>query len=113
MNFKITFTLLYSLHLIATALINCIQAQELKMNALGFCTTMAVIIIAGAVVYQLGKRCVGTIVISVATALVLGFYVFSFLSAPDKDANWRIGAIILSSIAELMVCLFPRAVARD
>ena len=40
-------------------------------------------------------------------ALVMGFYVYSFVNDPSVDATFRVGLIILSSIGVQLVLFFP------
>jgi len=109
MNPRILLTLLYSLHLIATGLLRGIEAQAYKPNSLWFCIVTGLLIITGAALWQKGRACIGKAITSVVTVLVLSFYFYSFVSSPDKDATLRVGAIILTSIAQMLVVFFPKA----
>lgn len=107
MNYRVLLTLIYSLHLIGTGLLRSIEAQAYKPNSLWFCLVTGLLIIAGAALLQKGSRWVGLTLCGAITLLVLGFYLYSFISNPEKDANLRIGSVILSSIAALLVLFFP------
>ena len=104
-------TLLFSLHLLATGLLRSIEAQGYKPNSLWFCFISALLIILGAALIQKNFRFIGKLLCGAITLLVFVFYLYSFISAPEKDANLRVGAIILTSFAQLIILFFPKGKA--
>ena len=102
-------TIAYGLHVIWTGLLRNIEAQAYKPNALWFCLVMGLVAIAAGYLLRLGKTRAGTATAAGSVAFVLGFYVYSFVSDPAADATVRVGAMILSSIAEVVVLSLPAA----
>lgn len=100
-------TILYGLLIIWTGLQRGIEAQAYKPNALWFCLAMGAVAITAGFLYRLEKRTAATITALAAVAIVFGFYFTCFISQPEKDATYRVGAIILASVAELVVVLLP------
>ena len=103
------FTILYGLLTIWTGLWRGIEARAYKPNSLWFCLVMGTVAIAAGFLFRLGKDLAGKIAALVAVAFVLGFYFHSFIAQPEKDATFRVGVIILASIAELVVLFLPAA----
>ena len=108
MNRRWLATILYGLLTIWTGLWRGIEAQAYKPNALWFGLVMGVTAIAAGFLYRMNKHLAGTITALVATVLVLGFYFTTFISQPEKDATYRVGIIIVASVAELVVILLPK-----
>ena len=84
-----------------------IDAAAYKPNALWFCLVLGLVSIGAAFCYRLGKDRVATIAASFAAIVVFIFYFREFITSPEKEANFRVGLIILSSIAQLVVVSFP------
>lgn len=105
--------ILYGLLTIWTGLLRGIEAKAFKPNALFFCLVMGLVAIAGGYVLRLGKRLAGTIVVFIPTAIVLAFYMYSFIAKPEGDATVRVGIIITASIAMLAFLFLPRAPQKD
>lgn len=105
-------TLLFGLFVIWTGLLRSIEAQEFKPNAFYFCLTMGLIAIGAAFLYRLDRSLFATLVGVAAGAMVLGFYVYCFIKQPDKDANVRVGLVIVAGFAQLALLLLPKGAAR-
>jgi len=101
----------YSLHLFWTGLWASISAQAFKQNAFWFCLVLGLCCLAGSFIYQKGQEKLGRCLVAPAAGLVLGFYAYSFVSDPAADATFRVGLIILRSIAVQLV-LFDRSAKR-
>ena len=100
-------TILYGLLTIWTGLHRGIEAKAYKPNALWFCLVMGAVAIAAGFLYRLEKRVAAAFMATVAVAVVLSFYLTCFITEPAKDATFRVGIIILASIAQLVVVLLP------
>jgi len=101
-------TIVFGLFVIWTGILRSIEAQAFKPNAFFFCLTMGLIAIAAAYCYRFGWSKVGTCVAVAAGAMVLGFYVYCLIKQPEKDANIRVGLVIVASFAQLALILLPR-----
>lgn len=97
----------YALHLFWTGLWASIAAQALKLNAFWFCLLLGTVCLIGGLMYRLEKIRLTSLLVAPAAALVMGFYVYSFLNDPGVDATFRVGLIILSSIGVQLVFFFP------
>lgn len=102
------FTVLYALHIIWTGLWRSIEAQAFKPNAFFFCLTMALLALVGAFFFKTGRGKIGTIVAVSVSAIVLIFYLYSFVTNAEQDASFRVALIITSSIAALVILLSPQ-----
>ena len=100
-------TILYGLHIIWTGLLRNIEAAAYKPNALWFCLVMGLIAIAAGFLFRKGLNRTATIVGLLATAVIFCFYFREFICEPETEATYRVGSIILSSIAEFVVLLLP------
>lgn len=107
MMYKSLLTLTYGLLVIWTGLWRGIEAQAYKPNALWFCLAMGIVAIVAGFLYRLKRNRAAAITALVAVVVVLGYYFHVFIVQPDKDATYRVGLVILASIAELIVVLFP------
>ena len=107
MSYRYLFTIIYGLHIIWTGLWRNIEARAYKPNALWFCLVMGIIVIGAGFLYRKGIDRIARIVALLAVTLVFGFYFFSFVSKPQNDATFRVGLIILTSIAQYVVILLP------
>lgn len=101
-------TIFFGLHLVWTGLQASIDAGQYKPNALWFCLVTGLLVMGGAFLLRTGKLTAGRWVAGPVVALVFGFYLFCFITAPE-DANLRVGLIILASLAEAVVLFLPAA----
>ena len=100
-------TIVFGLFVVWTGLLRSVEAQEFKPNAFYFCLTMGLIAIAAGFVYRLDRRRIGTCIAVAAGVMVLGYYVFSFIKQPEKDANIRVALVIVAALAQLSLILLP------
>lgn len=100
-------TIVYGHLIIATGLLRGIEARAYKPNALWFCTVMGVLAITSGFLYRLKRTRAGAVLALVVCGVVLSFYSYCFVSQPEKDASFRVGAIILASVAQVVVILLP------
>jgi hypothetical protein len=108
MSHRWLFTVLYGLHIIWTGLWRSVEAQTFKPNAFWFCLTMGMVALVGAFLYRIQMPRIATVVAAGVTLITLTFYLYSFITNSEQDASFRVALIILTSIAELVVILFPR-----
>ena len=101
-------TICFGLFVVWTGLLRSIEVQQFKPNAFYFCLTMGLIAIAAGFIYRLNKPKIATTVGAVAGALVLGFYLYCFVVQPEKDANVRVGLVIVAALAQLALILLPQ-----
>lgn len=104
---KCFFTLFYGLLIIWTGLLRGIEAKAYKPNALWFCMFMGFLAIFAGFLYRLEKRLLASVLGIITLSIVFSFYLKSFMTNPQEDATYRVGLIILASIAELVVILLP------
>jgi hypothetical protein len=109
MSHRCLLTVLYALHLFWTGLWRSIEAHAFKPNAFYFCLTFALIALAGAYLYRIGKDKAATAVTGVTVLIVLAFYIYCFVTNAAEDASFRVALIIITSVAELVVISFPPA----
>ncbi len=109
MTHRATIAVLFGLHVIWTGLWRNIQAAAYKPNALWFCLVLGSIAIAGAFLDRKGHGRKGVPAVLFAAFVVLAFYFREFVTKPESEANFRVGLVILSSIAMIVVALFPEA----
>jgi hypothetical protein len=107
---KCLFTILYGLLTIWTGLHRGIEAKAYTPGALWFCFVMGAVAIAAGFLYRLGKKLAAAITALIPVAFVLGFYLYRFIGQPEDNATYRVGIIILASVAELVVVLIPKTV---
>ncbi len=110
---KWLFTILYGLVVIGVGLLRGIEAKAYKPNALWFCMVTGTVAIAAGFLYRLEKRGAAAATALIAVAFVLGYYFHCFIGQPEKDATYRVGAVILASIAQLVVVLLPPEPKRE
>jgi peptidoglycan/LPS O-acetylase OafA/YrhL len=101
------FTLLFGLHLIWTGLWRSIQAAAYKPNSLWFCLIIGLVAIVAGFLYRKRLERAASITAFCAAAIIFTFYFREFITQPEKDATFRVGLIILSSIAQLVVIFLP------
>ena len=100
-------TFLFGLLTIWTGLWRGIEAQAYKPNALWFCLVMGLTSIAGSFLLRAGRRRAGTITALVPAAIVLAVYFREFTLAPEENATFRVGIVLLASIAQIALLLLP------
>ena len=108
MNHRDIFTILFGLHVIWTGLWRNIQAAAYKPNALWFCLTLGLVAIVAGFLYRKRQERAASITAFCAVAVVLGFYFREFVTHAEQEANFRVGLIILSSIAQLVIIFLPQ-----
>lgn len=108
MKFRDILTILYGLHIIWTGLLRNIEAAAYKPNALWFCLAMGLIAIAAGFLFRNGLQRAATACALFAAGVIFCFYFREFICEPENEANYRVGSIILSSIAEIVVVLLPK-----
>ncbi len=108
MDYRWLLTIVYGLFVVWTGLLRSIQAQTFKPNSFWFCLVTGLLAIAAGYFLRIKKIWVGTIVGLVAVVPVVSFYVNCFITQPDKDATYRVGLVIVASIAEICVLTIPR-----
>jgi len=97
----------FGLFVIWTGLLRSIEAQEFKPNAFFFCGCMGLSAIAAGYLLRLEQTKIGIGLGVVVAAIVLAFYLKCFITAPEKDANIRIGLVIVASIGALCALTMP------
>jgi peptidoglycan/LPS O-acetylase OafA/YrhL len=101
-------TILYGLLVIWTGLLRTIEAQQFKPNAFWFCLVTGSAAIAAGYLLRADRRWFGTTLGIVAAGVVVSFYLYCFVTEPEKDANYRIAVAIIASLGELCVLTVPR-----
>jgi len=101
-------TLLFGLFVIWTGLLRSIEALAFKPNAFYFCLTMGLVAILAAFVYRMNRPKIATCIAVSAGAMVLGFYLYCFITQPEKDANVRVALVIVAAFAQLALVLLPK-----
>ncbi len=109
---KWLYSIVYGLIVIWTGLHRGIEAKAFKPNALFFCLVTGLAAIAAGFLFRLEKRLAAWITALAAVVFVLGFYFTCFVGQPDKDASYRVGIVILASIAYLVLLFLPKAHGR-
>ena len=108
MSWRWLLTIGYGLLVIWTGLLRSIQANQFKPNAFWFCLVTGLIAIAAGFLYRTEKRWFGAVAALLAVAPVLSFYTYCFITDPESDATYRVGIVIVASIAQLCVIMLPR-----
>ncbi len=108
MNHRDIFSILFGLHVIWTGLWRSIQAAAYKPNSLWFCLIIGLVAIVAGFLYRKRLERAASITAFCAAAIVFTFYFREFVTQPEKDATFRVGLIILSSIAQLVVIFLPK-----
>ena len=107
-NLRWLFVTLYGLLVMWTGLLRSVEAQAFKPNAFWFCTVTGLIALAAGHALKAGMNWLGRILTLTAALPVGGFYVWCFITEPEKDANLRIATAILASVAVICVATLPR-----
>ena len=108
MNHRYIFTLLFGLHIIWTGLWRNIQAAAYKPNALWFCLVFGIVAIVASFLYRKQKERAASITAFCVATVIFIFYFREFVVHAETEANFRVGLIILSSIAQLVVIFLPQ-----
>jgi hypothetical protein len=69
---------------------------------------MGMAALVGAFLYRIQLPKSATVVAASVTLITLTFYLYSFITNSEQDASFRVALIILTSITELLVILFPQ-----
>jgi len=69
---------------------------------------LGLVVIVASFLYRKRLERAASITAFCATAIVFGFYFREFVTHPEVEANFRVGLIILSSIAQLVVIFLPK-----
>ena len=77
-----------------------------------FCLAMGLLAISAAFAYRNNRATLATVLGSVAGLMVLGFYFYCFIKQPEKDADVRVGLVIIASIAQLALLWLPHEINR-
>ena len=101
------FTFVFALVVIWTGLHRCIQAAEFKPNAFYFCWVTGLMGIGSGFLFWLGKSKTARLLGLLSAGFVLGYYLFTFVSDPESDANYRVALAIMASIIQLIVVALP------
>ncbi len=101
------FSFLFALVVIWTGLYRTIEAQAFKPNAFYFCLVTGSMGIAAGFLYWLGKSKLARVLGLAAGGFVVGYYLFTFVTAPEEDANVRVAIAILAGLVQLITCLLP------
>jgi hypothetical protein len=101
-------TILYGLYIIWTGLWRNIEASAYKPNALWFCLVLGLVAIIAGFLYRMERERTAAITAFTVTTIVFSFYFREFITKPEDEANFRVGLIMLSSIAQLVVIFMPR-----
>lgn len=106
-SLKWLFAFLYGLLVIWTGLLRGIEAHAYKPNSLWFCTVMGGLAIAAAFLYRTHRPKAGAVMAILSAAIVLAYYLTSFITQPEGDATVRVGRAIVASVAMLVIVLMP------
>ena len=101
-------TIFFGFHIIWTGLWRNIQAAAYKPNALWFCLALGLVAIVAGFLYRTGRVRSASITAFIAAVTVFIFYSIEFITKAEQEANFRVGLVILSSIAQLVIIFMPR-----
>lgn len=100
-------SIIFGLFVIWTGILRSIEARAFKPNAFWFCLTMGLLAIVGGYLFRLGRPRIATVVSALAALIVLVFYVNCLIVQPEKDANYRVGLVIVAAIGHLALMFLP------
>ncbi|MEM9346738.1 MAG: hypothetical protein AAGB26_08985 [Planctomycetota bacterium] len=100
-------TILFGLYLIWTGLWRSIEASAFKPNSFWFCLVLGAVAIGAGFLFRLQKRLVASLMALFVVTVVLGFYTSEFITSAEDEANFRVGFIMVASLAECVVVLLP------
>ncbi len=106
-------SILYGMLVIWVGMWNGILQQAFKPNSFWFCLVTGLVAIAAGFLYRREKWILATLTGLVSGGFVLAYYLFVFVSHPEKDATWRVGIVIVASIGQWVTVLLPRPIAPD
>lgn len=106
------FTFAFALIVIWTGLHRCIEASAFKPNAFYFCLVTGLIGIAAGFMFWLGKNKTARLLGLLSAGFVFGYYLFTFISSPENDANHRVALAIMAALVELIVVTLPERQAK-
>ncbi len=98
----------FGLIILGVGLMASVDAREFKANAFGFCAVNGLLSLLGSYCFRRGWGGWALGLSTMAGLFVLGYYLFTFINAPEQDANLRVALAILSSIATLAILYLPR-----
>ncbi len=107
-SYRWLLTILFGLFVIWTGLLASIEAGGFKPKAFWFCIVTGLVCVEGGFLYRMGKNRLAMIVTFPAAGLVLGYYLFTFVSQPEQDASLRVGLVIIAAIGQMVVMTLPR-----
>ena len=103
MNWRFILTILYSLFIFWTGLLRSIEAQAFKPNAFYFCLTVGLLAIIGGFLFRSRMQWAAVTISSIAAGIALAFYLYCFVTQPEKDASVRVALAIIASAGQLCV----------
>lgn len=101
------FTFAFALIVIWTGLHRCILAAAFKPNAFYFCLVTGLMGIGSGFLFWLEKSKTARLLGLLSAGFVLGYYLFTFVSSPENDANYRVALAIMAALVELIVVTLP------
>ena len=101
------FTFAFALIVIWTGLYRCIEASAFKPNPFYFCLVTGLSVIATGFMLLLRKNETARLLGLLSAGFVLGYYLFTFVSSPENDANYRVALAIMAALVELIVVTLP------
>ena len=108
-SYRWILTILFGLFVIWTGLLASIEVREFKPKAFWFCMVTGLVCIVGGFLYRLEKRQTGRNHVTLpAAGLVLGYYLFTFVTQPEQDATMRVGLAIVAATGQMVVMILPR-----
>lgn len=107
-NWRWLFTFIFALVVIWTGLHRCIEAQAFKPNAFFFCLVTGLMAIGAGFFYWQEKDKLAMIFGLASAGFVFGYYLFTFITQPTEDANYRVGIAIIAATAQLIVVTLPK-----
>ncbi|MEM6504913.1 MAG: hypothetical protein AAF711_05565 [Planctomycetota bacterium] len=106
-------TILFGLYLVWTGLWRSIEAAEFKPNSFWFCLVLGAVAISAGFLFRLQRRLIASLMALFVVTVVLGFYTSEFITSAEKEANFRVGFVMIASLAELVVVLLPNVPSSD
>lgn len=106
-------TFAFALLVFWTGLWRCIEVKEFKPNAFYFCLVTGLMAVGAGFLFWQGKHNLGMVIGVASAGFVFGYYLFTFVTEPEKDASYRVGIAIIAALAELIAILLPRRDTRS
>jgi|GEM_PF-790621 len=107
-SYRWLLTILFGLFVIWTGLLAGIEARAFKPNPFWFCLATGLVAVAGGFLYRVNRETAAMIVTLPAAGLVLGYYLFTFVSQPEQDATVRVGLVIVAAFGQMAVLFLPK-----